>query len=54
VNNQAVRTETRPRAVSPSISSLGRIEMGNTSAAWAKVRQFADALGVGWASLAQP
>jgi transcriptional regulator with XRE-family HTH domain len=34
-----------------SISSLGRIEMGHTSAAWATVRQLADALGVSMGEL---
>ena len=34
-----------------SISSLGRIELGRSSAAWATVVQIADALGVSMADL---
>jgi transcriptional regulator with XRE-family HTH domain len=34
-----------------SISSLGRIEMGRTSAAWSTVVQLADALGASMAEL---
>lgn len=34
-----------------SISSLGRIEMAHTSAAWTTVRQLADALGASMAEL---
>jgi transcriptional regulator with XRE-family HTH domain len=34
-----------------SISSLGRIEMGRTSAAWTTVVQLADALGVSMGEL---
>ncbi len=34
-----------------SISSLGRIEMGHTSAAWMTVVQLADALGVSMGEL---
>ena len=35
-----------------SISSLGRIELGRSSAAWSTVRQIADALDVSMAELA--
>jgi len=35
-----------------SIGSLGRIELGRSSAAWSTVRQIADALGVSLAKLA--
>ncbi len=34
-----------------SISSLGRIELGRASAAWATVQQIADALGVSMGEL---
>jgi transcriptional regulator with XRE-family HTH domain len=34
-----------------SISSLGRIELGRTSAAWATVVQVADALGISMGKL---
>jgi transcriptional regulator with XRE-family HTH domain len=35
-----------------SISSLGRIELGRSSAAWSTVRQITDALGISLVELA--